>query len=325
MYRYACTVCLLACLVVCGASCEHAKMSYRLSRFGYSPFANALLYVNYYDGDGPLKSSWLAVYDVQKGVARHLRYPINAGIRDFAWVPGQATFVVTHGDRMTLFQQDGSGDYSGTAVPCPVHVQYMFCSWDSSGEWLAVNCHSLKGTPVYRLGIYRLEDNRFVLTDIVCDHRVPIWGNGTTLYVPNGSTVAEVRVKSGVPKVVRTFPIERDAPLFLDMFDDQALIQVGNKVMLGGKTLVDLDRSTKSATISTNSIIFVSASSANLVAFDSAGQEIDRIDPGRVIRFGSVGEDENTVYGLANSIVLRVRVEGGNLRIKEIADIASLN
>jgi hypothetical protein len=105
------------------------------------------------------------------------------------------------------------------------------------------------------------------------------------------------------------------------MFDDEALVLRYKEIKLGNKTLVELDRATKYRVITTKAAIFVSASSRNLVAFDHEGREINRTNPGRTIYFGSIGKDPNTVYGLADSVLLRVCVEKGSLNIHQVCDL----
>ena len=326
MFRYTFGLLMLPALVVCGSSCRNEKISYKLSRGGYSPSTNTLLLLVRVDLGEPLKGSFLATYDEEKGSLTHLLYPTISGTCDFAWAPGQAIFVVTHSDRMTLFQKDPTSErgYSGTAIRCPVNALYMFCSWNPKGEWLAVNCFDLeKGC--HRLGLYDLKEEKCVISDILMDAGCPpVWKDDATLYVTSDNNIVEVRVESGVPRLVRTIPIEEGewAAIFYGMFDDRALVLRYKEIKLGNKTLVELDRATRNRVITTDTTIFVSACSTNLVAFDHEGREIDRTNPGRTIYFGSIGKDPNTVYGLADSVLLRIRVENGRLNIHQVCDLA---
>jgi len=314
---------MLFAFVVSGLSCKNEKTPYRLSRCGYSPSTDTLLLAVSPDGTEPLKPSWLAVYDVEKKSLTHLLYPTHMGLFDFAWAPGQSVFVLTHSDRVTLFRKKASdGGFSGSAVRCPVNVLYMFCAWDPRGEWLAVNCQDLREGFNHRLGLYNLKEEKFVISDITTDYHAPLWTRDGTLYVPNRAGVQEVTLASGAPRVVRTIPIEAGVFEFYGLFDDQVLVQEDNKIKLGYRTLVELDRPSKSAVIATDTMIFVSLSPKDLVVFDGEGREIDRIEPGKRIRFGSIGEDPNAVYGLAGMVLLRVAVENRSLDIHHVCDLA---
>jgi hypothetical protein len=146
LFRYRLGLLTLAALVLCGLSCRNAKISYRLSREGYSPSTNTLLFAVSYKRPESLKAyglpgnvSWLATYNEEKRSVKHLLYPSGPGPSDFAWAPGQAIFAVTHGDRMTLFQKDPTSDrgYSGTAIRCPVDVSSCFAhGTPRAGGWL---------------------------------------------------------------------------------------------------------------------------------------------------------------------------------------------
>lgn len=326
MCRYTFGLLMLSALVVCGSSCKKAKISYKLATGGYSPGTKTLLLLVHADLGEPLKASLLAAYDEEKGSLTHLLFPPDPGPFDFAWARGQAIFVVTHGDRMTLFREDPGSQYgySGTAIRCPVNALYMFCSWNPTGQWLAVNCFDLEKC-CHKLGLYDLKEEKCVISNIVMDAGCPpVWKDDSTLYVTSDNNAVEVTAGSGVPTLVRTIPIDEKewAAIFYGMFDDRALFLRDKEIKLGNRTLVELDRALRNRVITTDTTIFVSASSTNLVAFDHEGREIDRTNPGRTIRFGSIGKDPNTVYGLADSALLRIRVENRSLNIDQVCDLA---
>ena len=327
IFRHIFGVSMLLLFVAFGASCgdskTHEPLSYRLSREGYSPSTNTFLLAIHADFGELQKHTILATYNKEKRLLKHL-FPISPGPFDFAWAPGQAAFVVTHSDRMTLFRKDISGlSYRGTAIRCPVDFSYTFCSWNPKGEWLAVNCFDLRKPSGHGLGMYKLKEEKFVISDIVIDHRPLVWKNDATLYASNGDSVVEVKLVSGAPRLVRTIPIEKGALFFYDIFDDHALVQKNKNIKLGTKTLVELDRDRRYGVITTKTTIFVSASSTNLVVFDHKGREIDRTNPKSTIRLGSIGKDPNTVYGLSDSSLLRICVEDGGLNIQEVCELAN--
>lgn len=297
---------------------------YRLSRGGYSANTNVLLFAVHFDKNELMKGVFLATYDEKKGLAKYL-FPISPAPFDFAWAPGRDLFAVTHGDRISLFRKSTSKyDYKGTAIQCPLNVNYTYCTWNTKGNWLAVNCYDLEEAPgFHKLGLYRLVDSKFVISNIVIDHRPPVWKNDTTLYVTNDNKVVEVRVDSGIPKLARTIPLEADTELFYSIFDGQALTQKSKKIKLGNRTLVELDQHSRTGVIATDTSIFVSASSTSLVVFDIKGNKLSQINPEKAIRFGSVGENPNTVYGLVGSVLLCLRMENGSLNIQEVCDLAN--
>jgi hypothetical protein len=164
-----------------------------------------------------------------------------------------------------------------------------------------------------------------MVTSIPTDHRRAVWKDNTSLYVPQNDGVVEVRIDSGKPEQVKRIPIEKDAPFFYGIFNGQPLIQNYNrKIELGTRTLVELDRDSTTAVVTTRKYIFVAASAKTLVAFDTNGRELCRTNPGRVVGFGSVGGDPNTVYGLTGSTLLRVFIENKSLNIEEVCDLGRL-
>ncbi len=326
IFRHIFGVSMLLLFVVFGASCRdsktHESCFYRLSRGGYSPSTNTFLLAIHADFGKLQKVIILVTYNEEKRLLKHL-FPMSPGPFDFAWAPGQAAFVMTHGNRMTLFRKDISDlSYRGTAIRCPVDFSYTFCSWNPKGEWLAVNCFDLRKPSGHRLGLYKLKEEKFVISDIVIDHRPLVWKNDAALYASNGDSVVEVKLESGAPKLVRTIPIEKGVSFFYGIFDDQALVQKNKKIKLGTKTLVELDQARRYGAITTKTTIFVSASSTNLVVFDHKGREIDRTNPKSAIHLGSIGKDPNTVYGLSDSSLLRICVEDGDLNIQEVCELA---
>ncbi len=325
---------MLLVVVMCGSSCKDAKpnvaCSYRLSRGGYSPSAHTFLFVVTVDRDVSLKAfglgekaSWLATYNKEKRTVMYLLYPTDSSPFDFAWAPGQAVFVVTDFDRMTLFHKDASDDgYSGMAIQCPVNFMYTSCSWNSTGELLAVNCYDLERAFNNKLGLYDLKEEKFVISDIVIDHRTLVWENDTTLFVTNDfDNIVEVSLESGTPKSARTIPVEEGLMLFYGMFDDRPLLQTYEGIRLGDKILIELDQpGFKFRVAATKMAIFVSASPTELVVFDRSGREVDRTNPGKLIRFGSP-RDQNTVYALTDSTLLRVSIENETLNIHTVCDL----
>jgi hypothetical protein len=265
----------------------------------------------------------LVTYDEEKRTVMHLLYPTDSSPFDFAWAPGQAVFVVTDFDRMTLFHKDASDDgYSGTAIQCPVNFMYTYCSWNPKGELLAVNCYDLERASGHRLGLYDLKEEKFVISDIVIDHRTLVWENDTTLFVTNDyDNIVEVSLEYGTPKLARTIPVEEGFMLFYGMFDDRPLLQTYEGIRLGDKILIELDQpGFKFRVAATKMAIFVSASPTELVVFDRSGREVDRTNPGKLIRFGSP-RDQNTVYALTDSTLLRVSVENETLNIHTVCDL----
>jgi len=283
---------------------------------------NSLLFVIKYRESKLKKSVFLAIYNEEKRSAKYMS-TIGVAPFDFAWAPGKNLFVTTHRDRMILYQKNAEGGYNGTAIRCPVDFMYTFFSWNPKGVLLAVNCFDHK-TSGRRLGLYELKEEMFVMSDIVIDLRPLIWKDDSTLYAMKDDKVLEVKLESGTLSLARTIPIEKEVSQFYGMYDDQALILVwkDKQIKLGNKTLVELDRSDTNRVVATPIAIFVSVSPTDLVVFDHKGREINRTNPGRTIKFGSIGKDPNTVYGLAGSMLLRVSVENGNLNIEEVVDLS---
>jgi hypothetical protein len=267
----------------------------------------------------------LAVYDENKKLATYLS-PITPGPFDFTWAPTKDLFVVTHGDKVSLFRKGDPGSvYNGTAIRCPLNVNYTYCAWNASGDWLAVNCYPLEQkAPGHKLGLYNLLQEKFVISDIVIDHRPLVWKNDTTLYVTNGDSVIEVLIDSGIPTSGQTTPLEEGMGLFYGILDGQPLVQKDKKVRLGNKTLVELDRHSRNGIIRTETYIFVSASPSRLCVFDKKGRELTRANPETTIQFGPVGKDPNMVYGLAGSTLLRISLENGVLKVQKLVDLSGL-
>lgn len=310
----------------------YGSSSYRLSIGGYSTTTNTLLIAGNYDfgRDTPesdffnnmLKGGVLFAYSEKTDSLTFPTFPLPVtGPFDFAWIPGHAAFVVTHGDRMILYQKDSTGDnYAGTAIGCPIDLVYIYCSWSPDGKWLAVNCLGLSSTGNNRLGLFEYQEQKFVLTNINIDPSVLVWKDDGLLYATNKDKVLIVELKAKEPRVVRSIPL-KEITLFYDMFGNRPLFRTDEGIRLGDKTLIELDQPrAKSRVATTNTAIFVSASPTNLVAFDHSGHEVDRINPGKIIQFGPL-KDRNTVYGLADNTLLRVSVENKTINIHTVSDL----
>jgi hypothetical protein len=106
------------------------------------------------------------------------------------------------------------------------------------------------------------------------------------------------------------------------MFDEQPLIYAGDELRLGQKTLLRTDSSKGFSAIATQTLIFVSASQT-LIVFDGSGREVCRAKPGRVIGLGSVGENQSTIYGVADgATIVRISAEDGVLHVEDVYDPA---
>jgi hypothetical protein len=307
-----------------------------------------LLYLTDIDLGEQFKGSVLLIYNEEEGSMGGLLSPTNVNIFDFAWNPEQPVFIVTQGDRMTLYRKDTLYGYRGMAIRCPVDFLYTYCSWDPKGRWLAVNSHDFRtgvkipmvspaGTKdtdseffetTYKhasgrkLGLYELKEEKFTISDIIIDHNPLVWDNEDTIYATNGDNILEIKLTSGVPRLVRTIPIEEEVTRFFGMFDNQPLVWKDKKIKLGNTTLVELNQNSRNRVITTKTNIFVSASSSHLVVFNHKGQEISRTDPGELIDFGSIGKNPDTIYGLAESKLLRISLENANLKIQEVCNFA---
>ncbi len=288
---------------------------------GYSPCAHTLLFAVTWRS---WSNHFLATYDTHEGSLKFL-FPLMHIFFDFAWVPRQPAFVVTHGDGMIFFEKDGSPDgYGGTAIRCPTRLSYTFCSWSPKGRWLAAICTDAEAGTGTVLGLYASRTEKLMVTGIPVGYGTPIWQDEATVYVTKDNRVMEVQLGSGVPKVVRTIAFRKEVAFFFGTFDGRPLAQIRTKLRLGRKTLAERGTAYRYRVAATQTAIFVSLSPTKLVAFDHQGREIDRIDPRRLIWLGSVGDNPDTVYGLAGSALVRVCLEHGSLSIEEVCDLDAL-
>lgn len=299
--------------------------SYRLLKEGYSPSAHTLLIAGRHNMGHDEALRLLTAYDEETRVARIL-FPLTQHFFDFAWSPTQPAFVVTHARGMILFEQDGSEDgYGGMSIACPTHLSYHHCSWSPAGAWLAVNCYNTENASGPSLGLYNLKESRFLLSDIVMDYMTPIWKDDGSLYVVKDNNAMEVTLQSGTAKVTQSIPMGQEVASVLGLCNNRMLVYTDDGVILGtsmlARLLEDIDFR---RVIGTPTTIFVSVSSEALVAFDREGNEIDRANPGKVVLFGSTTGDSGTVYGLADSTLLRISVRDGRLSIEETCNLAKL-
>jgi len=315
-------VVLVCSLVPCGEDLHgSASPTPRLAQQGYSPTTKTLLIANIGTGDQE-KRSRLAAYDEVSGSIKWVAIPGNRAPIDFAWVPDRAAFVVTDLEEgVTLFQKDTSGNgYTPTRIQGPDGVFFSQCSWSPKGRWLAVNCLDRANVTRGALWLYQFGDKALEKTGLAVDHRPVTWGSDGLLYGTKDSEVLVVELTGGKPKVVRTVPLKRELTLFYGMFGAQPLFLSYDEIKLGDKTVVTLDRSAKFRVMATEKNIFLSVSSKYLGVFNTAGLEIARGNPGRLIKLGSV-KDPNTVYGLADSSLVCLSVTKGVLTIQTVADL----
>jgi hypothetical protein len=162
-----------------------------------------------------------------------------------------------------------------------------------------------------------------VMSDIVARGIGLVWADDTTVYVANDDGAVEVRLESGVPRVVRTIPTRQGLVRFYGMFDGQPLIYTGDELQVGQKTLLKRNSAKGFSAVGTKTSIFVSAS-PTLIVFDGQGREVCRANPGKTIRLGSVGGDPNIVYGVSSDLILvRISAENEGLRVEDVSDLAA--
>lgn len=311
---------------------------YRLGSESYSPNANAFLFSVTVDSNEPLQLrglkrliSWLAIYEPEAKRVSRVGYPTGTAFFDWAWVPGQEAFVVAGSDRMVLYRKDASGGFSGAAISCPVDTLYLFCSWDPKGRWLAVTCNDVRiGKGGFKLGLYDLKEDRYVMTNTAMKPRRPVWEDGSRFYIntdrgvltPDGG-VKEMRLspRMPVPMLWRTVPLEEGVSRFYGVIDGQPLTRKDKEIRLGDKTLAELDLASDRRVAITETTIFVSASSTNVIAFDRNGREVGKANPGRVIHLGPSGKDPDIVYGLTGSLLQYVCRGKDTVDVRDICDL----
>jgi len=327
------------------ADCENPRLRSYFRRVGsesFCPSANAFLFSVTVDSNEALPLpglkrpiSWLAVYEHDEKRVSRVGYPTHTPFFDWAWVPGQEAFVVAGSDRMVLYRRDASGGFSGTAISCPVDTLYLFCSWDPKGHWLAVTCNDVRiGKGGFKLGLYDLKEDRYVMTNTVMKPRRPVWQDDSRFYIntdrgvltPDGGVV-ETRIspRMPVPMLWRTVAHENGVSRFHGMIEGQPLTRKDKAIRLGDRTLAELDLASDRRVAITETTIFVCASSTNMIAFDRNGREVGKANPGRVIHLGPSGKDPDIVYGLTGSLLQYVCREEATVDVKEICDLGEFD
>lgn len=316
------TVVLLGFLIVCGGELRAAALV-KLSPQGYSPLTKTLLIrsTNRSDLEG---RSFLLIYDEVSRSAKRVAVPGNRALFDVAWVPGRPAFVVTDLEQVILFQKDTSGDsYTPALIQCLGGALPSHCSWSPGGQWLAVNCLSQANVTRGALWLCRFGDEALRDTGVALDYRPLAWGNESLLYGTKDNSVLAIKLTGERASVARTVPLWGELSVFYGMLGEQPLTLSDRQILrLGEKMVVPLVdyRSAKFRVMATEKIIFASVSSGYLGAFDTAGNEIARSSPGRLIEFGSL-KDPNTVYGLADSSLVCLSVAEGTLKSQTVADL----
>jgi len=163
-----------------------------------------------------------------------------------------------------------------------------------------------------------LEDSRFVMTDI--DMQIAsylVWKDSETLYVWSGENIVEVMLQqSGTPQIVRTIPVGKGVGMFYGICAGEPLVDRDDKLRLGTKVLLAED----AGALVTNTCIFASTAS-HVIVFDHMGCETARTRTEKTVVLGSIGGDQNTVYGLSGSRILRISQENGSVNIRELCDL----
>lgn len=330
---------VVAVLMMCATCCGETSYLYRLGSESYSPTAKAFLFSVTVDNrellqSGRLESpiSWLAIYDHEAKRVTRVGYPTDVAFFDWAWVPGQEAFVVAGTDRMILYRKGSDGRFDGTAIPCPADTLYIRCSWSPAGRWLAVMCNDVRiGKGGFKLGMYDLNKNKYVGTNIPMKPRPPVWKDDSIVCItadragltPDGG-VFEMHVNTPiqVPVLGRPIVLEKGVSQFYGMIDDQPLTRKGKKIQLGNRVLAELDLASDRRVATTETTIFISASSTNLVAFDRYGRQVGKTNPGRIIQLGPSGEDSDVVYGLTGSVLQYVCRTDASVDVETICDLA---
>ena len=321
-------VVVLAMYATC---CGETSYIYRLSGENYSPTASAFLFSVTADSRESLQSgrlespiSWLAIYDHEEKHVSRVEYPRDTVFYDSAWVPGQDAFVVTGSGRITLYRKDADGRFARTVLPCSPDSLYIRCSWSPKGRWLAVLSMGARvGKRGFRLGLYDSRNNRYVRSSVVMKPRPPVWKDDSTVYITTHRGVVEVLVDTPLqkPVIVRTIPLDKGVSRFYRMIGDSPLTRRDKRIQLGGKTLAELDLASDDRVATTETTIFISASSSHLIALDHHGCEVGRTNPGRIIELGPSGSDPDIVYGLTGSVLQYIRRGNATVDVKTICDL----
>ena len=299
---------------------EHDR--YLLAKGGFSPNTTRILFSLQRSNESSTNDVYLGIYDLLTRNGKYL-FPITPNPFDYAWEPEKDAFVVTHGDRITFFEsKDSNGTYVGESVRCPVNFNYMYCSWSPDGNWLAVNAYNLVDASGNKLCLFNPATATFQVTEIATGYHAPFWQDRNTLYVSDMNVIKEVKITSGVPQVTKTFNLRTESTWFYGIVGERPLTLYKNILQLGETELLTLDYSRRGAVLWTGTYIFVAQTQNNLVVFDDKGREVCRTNPGQLIRFGSIGENLSTVYGVAGNMLFHLSVQDNSIRIEKICDLS---
>lgn len=316
---------LMLTLTSCSSQNYNNKtIDYKLSIRGFYPEENKLLFIAHVPKNMIFynREYLLGVCDINKC---HIKYILSPPPLDFSWQPGRDTFVVTNGDRISLFESsknDPNETYVGINIQCPINFNYTFCAWSPDGKWLAVNSYDLMSEKGYKLNMFNQDTGKFIITDIGIGSLPPIWKDNNNLYVSSENNILELNMISETPQIVKTFNLRTKPTWFYGIVDGKPLFLQQNKLYLGETELINLDYSSKGSVIWTGTYIFVAQNRNNFLVFNNKGKEECHINPGQIIRFGSIGEDSSIVYCTVGSKLLRISMKGKSIHLDEICDLS---
>jgi len=305
----------------CTLESQKQSSQYWLSASAFSAATGKLLFMTNSGLNNSSNRYCLSVWNPNDTV--QTIFPIDPDPFDFAWVPGQDAFVVTHSDRISFFEKDqiGSG-YLGTSISCPIAYIYMYCSWSPNGRLLAVNSYEItEPNARHKLALFDRKTGDFTMTQITTNHLPYVWRDNSSLFTTLANTIREVNIDSGRPLIGNEYKLVSEPSWFYGVFGQKPLILQGKTVKLGERDLACLQQGNKRAILATPTLIFVVDSKNNLIVFDEHGNEIARTIADREIRFGAVGEDHNTVYGISGTKVLRISVRDGRIHMEKVCDL----
>jgi hypothetical protein len=134
-------------------------------------------------------------------------------------------------------------------------------------------------------------------------------------------TICRVNVSLTSPVIENIVHLDSEPTWFFGVVDEKPIVLHGDTIKLGEINLFSQQNTGKRSIISTDNKVFVSQSKKNLMVFDGNGVELSRVHLEYSIRFGSIGEDANTVYGLDGLDVLRISEVNRNIKIEKVANL----
>jgi len=317
MKKYIIIIFMLIGIIACQRKDINNDIEYHLRANSYS--ADKLLYLESIFRKADDIDVFIGCIDLKK-MEKLVFMPLTPGPYDFSWDKNGMSFLVTHGDRMTLYKKRGERDsclFIPIAIACPTNAMYLYCEGNINSNKVAITWYSTIERENCYLGIYDFNNNTFSDTDILVDLKRVCWKNNEEIVYIKDGKVNTVNILTN-----KTAASDHNADILCGLINNKLVAIKERRIMLDDLELCSFRDNLNNGVVVSRDFIFAAFKDGEVFVFDKNGKKVGYAQNLKSIKLGSLGEEPNVVYGLQEGSIIKMVYSNNQIKVHNIITIS---